>query len=328
MCVYLGERQDDRSNTCLRHGKCSTNGEVPGLLSCLVCADNLALDDPKFSSKWADPLVILDRRRNCTDALRGVLGGIPVFLAGGGPSANDHELQWLNHRGVFTLCINNMAGHPKFRPQAFVCSDPPSKFSHSIWLDPQVMKFVPTPKMGGRRAALRIKQDGKFGPLDRTVPDCPNVWGFKRNSWLTPDDQFFLCDGACWGNHNAGVEMTGQPKTVCTMLLGLRILKHLGAGRVYLIGVDFFMEPDRVYSFAQDKHNGGCQSNNGQFAVVNGWLCEMQAGGVFDRFGMEVFNCYERSGLRAFPYVSFHDAYLDVVGRVETIPDLIDWYAK
>ncbi len=308
-CLYLLDK------TCSLH---------PDDSDCVECVERRTVSD--LPKKWIDPLQIIDRQRSRTDSLRGMLAGGAAFLMGGGPSANDVNLDLLLLRGVWTLAINNAAGHPKVRPQAMVCSDPPRKFSHSIWLDPQVMKFIPTPKMKKRRGTLRRKTPEGFELLGKSACDSPNVWGFRRDSWLRPDNSFFRHYGASWGNHKSGVERTGQPKTVCTMLLGLRLLYYLGARRIYLLGVDFRMTPDAGYSFGQARDEGACRSNSGQFVVVNDWLCKMQAGGVFEQFGLSVYNTYEKSGLRAFPFVPFVEAVEDCRGGCEIIPDLSSWY--
>jgi len=275
-----------------------------------------------------DNLIILDRERNPTTCLHNLLAGRSAFLVCGGPSSNDSPLEMLSSRGIWSLAVNNSAGHPRIRPQAFVCADPPNKFSHSIWLDPGILKFVPTPKMGGRRGNLRQKINGAFQPLEKSILDCPNVWGFNRNSWLTPNDDFFQSDGACWGNHQSGVEKTGQPKTVCTMLLAIRLLRYLGASKIYMVGVDFRMTPDKGYSFNQGRDQAACESNSAQFVIVNDWLCEMQSSGVFKRAGLQIFNTFERSGLRAFPFVPFVDAIKEARGIIEETPDCSGWYEK
>jgi hypothetical protein len=138
---------------------------------------------------------------------------------------------------------------------------------------------------------------------------------------------------AAWGNHNAGVERTGEPKTVCTLLLGLRLLYYLGARRIFLVGVDFFMDPKKDlldnYAFGEERDNNACRSNNAQYRIVNQWLCSMQENGIFDQFGLEIYNCCENSGLRAFPYVPFDVA---VDNAREGIPEepynLKNWYKK
>ncbi len=305
---------------------CARSEIPPDTRSCDGCPSRLNWGNTGFAEQWEDPLIVLHRNREKTKVLRNLLAGGSAFLIGGGPSANDLSLELFSSRGIFSLAVNNSAGHPKIRPQAMVCSDPPKKFSHSIWLDPAIMKFVPTPKLGGRRARLRKKVNGIFSGLGKSTSDCPNTWGFQRHSWLYPDERFFLSDGACWGNHKSGVEQTGEPKTVCTMLLGLRILYYLGARKIYLIGVDFSMGPGRGYSFNQARDVGACASNNSQYYIVNHWLCKMQENGTFGKFGLEVYNCYRNSGLRAFPFVPFTEAVRDARGMVETIPDLAGWY--
>lgn len=320
-CVYQGDEAEKGKHKCFFFG--GDDG-----YDCKDCKQKLTLEDEHFQEKWVDPLIILDRRRTKTPNLQNLLAGGSAFLVGGGPSTNDIPLEQLNQRGIFSLGINNAAAHPRFRASAFVCSDPPMKFSHSIWLDPHCMKFVPSPKMTGGRQKLRYKRDGVFNRLDKGVSDCPNVWGFQRHSWFTPNENFFLSDGACWGNHNSGVKKTGEKKTVCTMLLGLRLLHYLGAKRIFLVGIDFLMNPGAVYSFDQFKSDGGCRSNNNQFMVVNEWLYRMEKDGVFSKFGLEIFNCYNRSGLRAFPFVEFEDAINIATENVEQIPDLEFWYEK
>lgn len=311
-CVYKGEKGE-----CLL-----TRSDV-----CEPCTDFLSLDDEHFVDKYRDPLRITDRNRNSIgDSLCNMLANSSVFLACGGPSANDLPLEQLNRRGIWTMCVNNMAGHDRFRPQAFVCADPPSKFNHSIWLDPGIMKFVPSPKLRGYRSKLRKKRNGKFRSLGKKVPDCPNVWSFQRDTWLLPDNSFLMGNGARWGNQNAGVTRTGLTKTVSTMLLAIRILYHLGARTIYLVGVDFRMAPGKGYAFAQDRDAPAIASNNRQFQIISGWLEMMVKDNVFKRFGLSVYNCYERSGLRAFPYVPFEDAIRNAKGIIEDSPDLRDWY--
>ena len=310
-CVYKGEKDE-----------CLFTRDKP----CAPCPDQLRLQDSQFVNRYRDPLFITNREDRWARSLCGMLADKAVFLACGGPSANDLPLEALNRRGMWTMAVNNMAGHPRFRPQAFVCADPLTKFSHSIWLDPGIMKFVPLPKMNGYRAKLRRKDQDGFHSLDQTVRACPNVWAYKRDTWFLPDDSFLMGEGAKWGNLSAGVTRTGLPKTVATMLLALRLLYHLGAKRIFLVGVDFQMTVEKGYAFDQERNPGAVASNNGQYAIVSRWLEDVVANGVFERFGLEVYNTNERSGLRAFSYVPFETALQDVQGFVDDEPDLIGWY--
>ena len=325
-CVFFGDKIESKVNQhlCRVHEVCSpTNGKR--VASCDTCEDKLLKTDPDFAKRWIDPLNIVTSNNIQTDCLRGILKGRSSFLVCSGPSAKPF-LEKMNRRGVFSLAVNNAAGCIH-RPNAFVHSDPPVKFSHSIWNDPGIMKFVPIPKLHNSRGMIREKVDGIFRRCGSTV-ESPNVWGFRRNSWMYLDDTFFTDEGAAWGNQDVGVKRTGESKTVCTMLLGMRLLYYLGSRRIYLVGVDFLMNPGNVYSFAQGKAEGGCSSNNHQFEVVNGWIVKMQEDGVFDRFGLQLFNCYKKSGLQAFPHVPFEYAIQDVCKGVEETPDLTGWYEK
>jgi hypothetical protein len=279
--------------------------------------------------KFQDPLRVTDRQGNDTSVLKNMLCDGNAFLVCGGPSTKQVDFMQLKERGIFSLGVNNVAA---FVPvSAFVCSDPPSKFWDGIFKDPKVMKFLPTPKLRGRRSRIRErKADGEFISTKKSTAAMPNVWGFERRSWLMPDDTWFLSSGAAWGNHSNGVKRTGEEKSVCTMLLGLRLLQYLGAKRVFLLGVDFWMDPKRDkhdnYSFGEERDEGACNSNNNIYRVVNDWLIRLRP--VFEKYGFETYNTYEHSRLRAFDYCPFEDA-LELCRAVPAeSPDLAGWYKK
>lgn len=343
-CVYLKPQISQQQIGTLSicgcdiHGQCSPVGveTAPRYACCETCKDKLLPSNPDFSSRFLDPLTVVDRERNPTHALRNVLKGKRTFLVCGGPSAKALPLNLLEQRGIWSIAVNNMAGF--YRANAFICADPPLKFHDGIWLDPCVMKFVPIPKLTGRRVNLRHKGPDGFVPLmvegkKTTTTDCPNVWGFGRRSWLQVDDTFFTDKDAAWGNHDSGCRRTGLEKTVMTMLLATRVLYYLGSRRIYLVGVDFFMNPQAGlrdnYAFGQKRDGDACDSNNNQFRVVNDWMKMMVDNGTFKRFGLEIFNCNPRSGLRAFEYVPFELAVKDALTDFPASPfDLEGWYEK
>ena len=285
---------------------------------------------------FEDPLQVVDRLRNVNHSLRNMLAGRPTFLVVGGPSAKELPLYKLKQRGIWSMAVNNMAGF--FWPNAFVCSDPPSKFHNGIWQDPTIMKFVPLPKLSGRRSHLRQKIGNEFSGLKInndtvTVNECPNIWGFSRRSWLAPDSTFFTEPEAAWGNHDAGTERTGRPKTVCTMFLAIRLLYYLGSRTIYLVGCDWRMDPlaplNGNYAFGEARDGSAVTSNNDQYQIAGKWLEEMQNNGTFKKFGLSLYNCYQYSGLRAFPYVPFTHAVADTLKDFPKEPfDLTDWYKK
>lgn len=282
---------------------------------------------------------------NQPTSLRNMLRGSEgAFLVAGGPSLKAMDYSRIAERGVWSLGINNVSGMAPVR--AHVSSDPPAKFHHGIWLDPSILKFSPRQKMGTKeKSRIRIKQgDGTF-VSERPIRDCPNVFAFDRRSWLACDDTFFTDPQAAWGNHDSGVAATGEPKTVCTLLLGIRLLYYLGVRRIFLLGVDFKMEPgscigmitergeenvptfDGGYAFGQGRTVDNCLSNQEHFVVVNDWLVRLRP--TFEKFGLKVFNCNPYSGLRAFDHVPFTTALEICRGRVPVEPfDLAGWYEK
>ena len=342
-CVYLkpdpvlGQEEDGHPvYGCDIHSKCTDHGEHGLFMSCQNCPDKLLQSQSDFNALFLDPLKVLDRTKKETHALRNLLAGQPTFLVCGGPSAKSLPLDQLNRRGLWSIAVNNMAGF--FWPSAFICADPPSKFHHGIWLDPQVMKFVPIPKLSGRRSNLREKVGDEFKPLqidgkDISVNECPNIWGFSRRSWLIPDDTFFTDHDAAWGNHNSGQKRTGLKKTVMTLLLAMRILYYLGSRRIFLVGVDFQMDPGagltENYAFGEHREADAIQSNNTQFGVVNEWLTTMVENGTFKKFGLEIFNTNPLSGLRAFHHVPFEEAIKSILRNFPVEPFSLDgWYKK
>lgn len=279
-----------------------------------------------------DPLIVYDHHRQPTISLRGLLAGRPSFLVGGGPSAKRLDMTQLQRRGVFSMGVNNVAG--EYPVSSFVCSDPPSKFHDGIWRDPCIMKFLPIPKLTERgKGQLRTRIEGRLqpAPFDGRILstiDCPNVWGFARRSWWAYDETFFTEDHAAWGNGKEGLLRTKNPRVLNTTLLALRLLYYLGSRRVFLVGVDFYMD-STGYSFDQGRTSKAVENNNSQYRVVNDGLCQMVQRGIFQNAGLEVYNCNQTSGLRAFQYVPFETAIKDTLKDFPDVPfDLHGWYEK
>lgn len=331
-CVHLREILDQEEGifACALYGRCTRSAGDLKLANCQDCADYLRHNSKDLQKKWVDPLHITDRTGQPTHALRNMLADGGAFLVAGGPSGKRLPLERLQERGIWSMAINNAAG--AIRSNAFICADPPEKFHDGIWEDAAVMKFVPTPKLGKKRGKLREKlEDGSFRKTGRHTKQTPNTWAFLRRAWLVPDDSWFTSSGAPWGNHDAGVKRTGQPKTVGTILCAIRLLQYLGARRIFLIGADFWMEPraeaTENYLFSEDRDWEAVAKNNSQYAIMNRWLCQLRP--VFEKFGYEVYNCNQHSHLEAFDYVPFDIALEEVRGMCPKEPyDLCGWYEK
>ncbi len=340
-CIYLGEEIKHRGTearvfNCPLHGPTTLKRQRRHIRTCEDCKDRVSHED--FDpNNFIDPLRITDRNQVDTQILRGSMSIVPgAFLVCGGPSINESDYMRLNERGIFSIGINNVAGQVPCK--AFVCSDPPMKFSHSIFYDPNIMKFLPTPKLSGGRANIRRKvkhDDGRveFQKMPHKSSEMPNVWGFERRSWLALDDTWFLHPAAAWGNQDKGIVRglaTKDTKVAMTMLLGLRILQYLGIRRIFLFGVDFYMDPERDvdqnYSFGEFRNAGEVSSNNKHFRLMNDNLIKLRP--VFERFGFYTYNCNPLSRLSAFEHVPFDKAVEHCRGVVEKEPDLQGWYFK
>lgn len=279
-----------------------------------------------------DPLQWTDRHKNpIGHVLRDLWRPSAGFLLGGGPSLRELDLSFLRQRGICSLGINNVAGYAPVRAMTF--SDPPEKFCHAVFFDPTIMKLVPVPKLGKRVRAK--KPDGTFGFTALRVQDCPNVWGYQRNS-VWDAEQFLSSEIATWGrSKGSDIDPSqGKEKILFTFFLGLRLMHYLGCRQVFLLGVDFRMsESDGTgpgYAFAQGRTKGAAGGNNNHYRKAQAMCEELRP--VFDRHGFEVFNCNPNSHLTAFPHCPLDRAIEIARGLVppEPFPEdlLTGWYEK
>ncbi len=290
--------------------------------------------------------------------------GYHVFLILGGPSLNDLPLERLRQRGVVTFAVNNVAAHPRIRPQMWTYGDTPWKFHDAIWRDGGVMKFSPQPKDGSK---LYTKRDGEFVKLSRHAGDMPNVLGVRRNSTFRPDE--WLHEGTVnWGQGQAGLrhymrpwlvehdempenehrkkvdkrikavlesgklswdeyqEIAVVPKVLSTMVQAVRLCYYLGFRFVYLVGCDFNMSPERRYAFDERRSQGAINGNNNAYRTLERLWRIMRP--RFDEAGFHVLNCNPESHLTAFNYLPFEEA---LAASRKDMPDEIDtegWYEK
>lgn len=278
--------------------------------------------EPVELSSTIDGLVVKDRNEQSTTCLKDLWRPCAAFLVGAGPSLNNIPPEAFHQRGILSLAINNTAGH--IHPRAFVCSDPPEKFHGGIFLDGSIMKFVPNNKMAKR---VRMKEEGQFYWTKFRLRDCPNVWGFDRACWWSPE-HFFARPMACWGINSEVSERQKKPKCIFTFFLGFRLLHYLGVRRVYLVGVDFAMaiSERQVGNYAFPEGGHGTGNNDHYRAGVK--LCAELAP-VFADHGFEVYNTNPKSRLTVWPYVPFEEAFRDCRGLLPREPfDLEHWYLK
>lgn len=287
--------------------------------------DPLIINNPRTPCKQCKN--IRRARKSCSscfgegferDSLRNLWAPNPGFLVCGGPSLKTINFHKLNERGVVSLGVNNVAAYAPV--SAWCYSDPTNKFHQNLFLDPKIITFAPTPKLNETLYAKT--EDGKFHNTDIVVRDCPNTYGFVRRTEFHAKE-FLTTNFAQWGVGGNKGEGDGRGwRCLFTMLLGLRLLCYLGCPRIYLLGVDFYMDDKAQYSFNQSK-----KPRNGRYVHENQLLSEAKP--ALDAVGIEVFNCNPQSRCDVFDFVSFEDALKDCKGPVFNEPyDLSKWYDK
>ena len=111
-----------------------------------------------------------------------------------------------------------------------------------------------------------------------------------------------------WGNH----AKYGGGRSV--MLAAMRILFLLGFRRVYLLGVDFEMTPEKKYHFTEDRHAGAIRGNMQTYQKLQDWFTELQPYFLKERFVVK--NCNPTSKLTAFPFMPYEDAVAEATAHL------------
>lgn len=256
------------------------------------CSHNHIQPTPLFFTQDHHPLWLADTYR-----------GRSAFLIASGPSFGSLDHAPLSRPGVITMGVNNS---PRtFRPNLWTCVDQPDHWIRSIWLDPAIQKFCP---IGWSAKRLFNTDSWKF--MDTTVGDCPNIVYFKRNEHFKAK-QFLWEDCINWGMHTK----LGGGRSV--LLPALRILFLLGFRKIYLLGVDFNMAPDRTYHFDQKRHGSSCRGNQSTYEKLKGWFTELRP--HFEAAGCKIFNCNPDSALKAFPMISYKEALESCADEMDAV---------
>jgi hypothetical protein len=230
------------------------------------------------------------------------------------------DVNRLRERGVLSIGINNAGAYAPVTAHTF--GDEQIKFHSAMFLDPKVMSFVPFGKLF---YPIQVKHAGQFYPTNIKPCDCPNVYGFSRES--NYDAATFLTTlYAQWGNGHAEAEAKGTYRRLCTMLFGFRLLHYLGCPRIYLIGADFNV-PSAESGVPGYAWGDKASCNNKIWFKIERYMQEIKP--VMEAAGVTTYNCNPESKCEAFDYVSFDDAVTDCKGPVGDEPlDVNGWYAK
>jgi hypothetical protein len=247
-------------------------------------------------------------REGSTVPMVGWFRGKSAFLIASGPSFKDVNKDLLSKPGVWTIATNNAIA--SFRTNASVVVDEPARFTMSMWLDPTIMKFVPTSLMERPLWDNRYlpNQGGQQWELSKMVlGDCPNVIGYRRNEKFNPE-RFLYEDTINWGNH----KKWGGGRSV--LLATMRILFLLGFRKVYLLGVDFEMNENKKYHFDEERKPGAIRGNTSTYRKMMSWFKELQPYFLAEKFIVK--NCNPESKLTAFPFMPFSDAIAEATEEI------------
>ena len=249
----------------------------------------------EYSEEFGQQKPMFFSREHNNFPLHGHYKGHSAFLCLSGPSFKnilDNHKDKLDR--LFTMSTNNSIR--SYRTDAWISVDDPTRFIKSCWLDPKIMKFIPSTHF-----EKTLWDSYTNEPLKRKVGECPNVYGFRRNNkfmanrWLT--ESTFN-----WGCHAD----LGGGRTV--LLPAIKILYILGFRRIFLLGCDLNMNKNSKYHFDEERTKGAINCNKGTYKrIKEEYFPELKP--YFDKAGLKVYNCNPDSALKVFPYMSFEEAY-------------------
>jgi hypothetical protein len=243
-----------------------------------------------------------------------------LFMVLSGPSLRTLDLTLLNQRGVTTMGVNNSPC--MVRTKLWTYGDESLKFHSAIFRDPDILKFVPEPKLTDR---VREKIKGRFRTTGQQVNTMPGVVGIYRNSDFRPD-QWLWEPTFNWGNGEEYAARNGLPSTLSTMIQAMKLAFYLGFRKVHLLGCDFTMLPGRPYAFDQAKSAGAAASNNRSYRSIDMLFHTLVP--HFREARFQVYNCNPKSGLTAFPKASYEEAIREATKGCQGIEDTAGWYEK
>lgn len=264
-----------------------------------------------ISSEFYQPIPFFFTREKMPLHLVGQYRGWPAFLICNGPSIvnGKYDLSLLKHPGIMTYGVNN--GPRTIRPNFWTCVDDPRRFIKSIWLDPQITKFIPHAFHDKPLWDNEKWEELSFGGRKIVVGDCPNVVYFHRNEKFVAD-RFLFEDTLNWGNHAD----FGGGRSV--MLPAIRILFLLGFRKVYLMGADFKMTTDYTYHFDEQRQNGAVKCNMSTYdRLKEEYFPSIKP--YFDAEGFQVFNCNPDSELKVFPFKDYNEAIQESISVIGDI---------
>lgn len=212
-----------------------------------------------------------------------------AFLVGRGWSATPQKRKLLSRSRIPVMAINDYPDDPECKPRYWCSGDPPSYFGERIWNDPDVVKFA-------SMQSIKITRPRVDGYAPRfTSKDAPNVHFFHEVNNETEVESWLHLPYIPWGTSIWGPRCPSHfysgGAARSSMLIGLRLLWHLGYREVCLLGCD-----------CTPGHHPYPQYWNTIFHLIN------QIAPVFKRWGYHVCQTNQDSHLRCFDFIDFEKA--------------------
>ncbi len=211
----------------------------------------------------------------------------PAFLLGRGWSATLEKRQKIADAGIPAMAVND---YPKDGPKPnYWCSgDGAGNFGVRIWDDVDVMKFC-----GIRQIPLNLPREDAYEKA-RSSKDAPNVHFFHHVNDLLEMESWLHVPYIAWGTTHFGPNVPPQfhkeGAARSSMLIGLRLLWHLGYREVYLLGCDCTPHHHPAPNY---------------WKVMFHYIDQLRP--IFDRFGYNVVQTNPDSHLRTFEFANFDD---------------------
>lgn len=301
---------------CAAHGECTIHSPgkiIPksagnGRVRCCIRCEDRRLPDGTLWARQAPlqpispktdppyPAEVVDAAGRPADILHNVFRGSAAFLICGGPSLAEAPLDLLYQPGLLLAAVNNAA--TIVRPHVWFAVDEPRSFSDAIFRDPAILKFQK------RRYA-----NGHFRTLNPSGPSDQPDWQDSGIETRAMPATFFFEWESDWNAANfltRSKPTWGNEEARSVMLIALRLLIWMGVRRIFLIGADFHMRPERQYAFDERRDEPSCDSNNETYRVLDRWFAELRP--HLEAAGIDIYNCTPGSHLTAFEFVSLERA--------------------
>lgn len=226
-----------------------------------------------------------------------------VFICLAGPSLSRVDSSALYNRGLVTASVNNVAA-TNIRPNFWFSVDEPKSFCDIIWKDPAILKFVASENKD--KSFYVRDSSNRLQASNILINTLPSVVVYHRNEDF--DEKRFLTESTVnWGMKSSLIDPHGNKGNRSVLYVVIRILFYLGFRKMFLLGADFYMNPDGPqYCFDQKKDNTACRSNNSCYDIINKRLRHLRP--FLEKYDCKIYNCTEGSKLEAFEHITLEKA--------------------